>query len=71
MKNIMIPIVTILILTLVSHASTTVLKNGFTVTQIALDAEAEAENMLELQQALIEIEEDENTTKKGGNTEKI
>ncbi len=64
MKTIMIPIVTILLGTLTIQASTLEVNNAFTVTQIALDAAAE--NATELQQALIEIEEDENSTNKGG-----
>jgi len=68
MKIIMTLIVTMAIATLAIQASTTEVKNEFTVTQIALDA-AEANEAIQ-NQDLVEIEEDKNTTIKGGDTEK-
>ncbi|PTB88073.1 hypothetical protein C9925_00495 [cyanobacterium G8-9] len=68
MKIIMTLIVTMAIATLAIQASTTDVKNEFTVTQIALDA-AEANEAIQ-NQDLVEIEEDKNTTIKGGDTEK-
>ena len=67
MKIIMTLIVTMLLSTLSIQASTTEGNNAFTVTQIALDA-AEANEAVN--QDLVEIEEDKNTTSEGGATEK-
>jgi len=67
MKTIMIPIVTILLTTLSIQASTAEVNKEFTVTQVALDADTAKTK--ELQQVLIEVKEDNNTTKEGGDTE--
>lgn len=68
MKIIMTLIVTMAIATLAIQASTTDVKNEFTVTQIALDTAAETEAAMD--QALEAVEEDKNTTMQGGDTEK-
>lgn len=68
MKIIMTLIVTMALATLAIQASTTEVKKEFTVTQIALDV-AEANEAIQ-NQDLVEIEEDKNTTTKGGDTEK-
>jgi tagatose-1,6-bisphosphate aldolase len=68
MKIIMTLIVTMAIATLAIQASTIEVNKEFTVTQIALDSAAETEAAMN--QALEEIEEDKNTTIKGGDTDK-
>jgi tagatose-1,6-bisphosphate aldolase len=68
MKIIMTLIVTMAIATLAIQASTIEVNKEFTVTQIALDSATETEAAMN--QALEEIEEDKNTTIKGGDTDK-
>jgi uncharacterized metal-binding protein len=68
MKIIMTLIVTMAIATIAIQASTTEVNKAFTVTQIALDIE-EANEAVHNQE-LMAIEEDENSTNKGGDTEK-
>ena len=67
MKTIMTLIVTMSLSTLAIQASTIEGNKAFTVTQIALDAEQANEAV---NQDLVAIEEDKNTTSEGGATEK-